>query len=145
MGSGRGVFLFPFLRAFPQTPVTSLDVLDYRVQFLDDVRAGGVETLTALEKDICHWDMPDHSFDVVTLLEVLEHIPEVDKAVKAAVKMARKYVVVSVPSKEDDNPEHIHLLTKDILTKLFADAGCTKLHFGGVNGHLIMMAAIEKE
>ena len=60
-------------------------------------------------------------------------------------KMARNYVVVSVPSKEDDNPEHIHLLTKDILTKLFADAGCTKLHFGGVNGHLIMMATIQNE
>lgn len=79
------------------------------------------------------------------LLEVLEHIPEVDKTVEAAVKMARKYVVVSVPSKEDDNPEHIHLLTKDILTKLFADAGYTKLHFSGVNGHLIMVATIEKE
>ena len=55
----------------------------------------------------------------------------------------KKYVVISVPSKEDDNPEHIHLLTKDILTKLFAGAGCTKLHFGGVNSHLIMMATIE--
>jgi 2-polyprenyl-3-methyl-5-hydroxy-6-metoxy-1,4-benzoquinol methylase len=49
--------------------------------------------------------------DIVTLLEVLEHIPDVEKAV-AAVRMARKYVVVSVPSKEDNNPEHIHLLTK---------------------------------
>ena len=67
-----------------------------------------------------------------------------EKAVAAAVKMAREYVVVSVPSKPDNNPEHIHLLTKDILTKLFADAGCTKLHFGGVNGYLIMMANVEE-
>jgi len=144
VGSGRGVFLFPFLRAFPQTPVTSLDVLDYRVQFLDDVRAGGVETLTALEKDICHWDMPDHSFDVVTLLEVLEHIPDVESAVRSAVRLARRFVVLTVPSKPDDNPEHIHLLTKPVLTELFNRAGCTHLSFDGVNGHLFMAARLEE-
>jgi hypothetical protein len=55
--------------------------------------------------------------------------------------MMRKYAVVSVPSKEDDNPEHIHLLTKDMLTRLFTAAGCTRLHFGGVNGHLILIAS----
>ena len=82
---------------------------------------------------------------MVSLLEVLEHIPEVGKAVSAAVRMAKQYVVVTVPSKPDDNPEHIHLLTKDILEKLFAEAGCTKLHFSGVNGHLIMAAMIKKK
>ena len=145
IGSGRGVFLLPFMEEFPQVQVTSLDLLDKRVTFLNELSAGGYTQLTAYNKNICDQPFPENSFDVVTLLEVLEHIPEVERAVKAAVKMARKYVVVSVPSKEDDNPEHIHLLTKDILTKLFADAGCTKLHFGGVNGHLIMMATIEKE
>ena len=145
VGSGRGVFLLPFMEEFPQVQVTSLDLLDKRVTFLNELSTGGYSQLTAYNKNICDQPFPDDSFDVVTLLEVLEHIPEVEKAVAAAVKMARNYVVVSVPSKEDDNPEHIHLLTKDILTKLFADAGCTKLHFGGVNGHLIMMATIESE
>ncbi len=145
VGSGRGVFLLPFMEEFPQVQVTSLDLLDKRVTFLNELAAGGYNQLTAYNKNICEQPFPDNSFDVVTLLEVLEHIPEVEKAVAAAVKMARNYVVVSVPSKEDDNPEHIHLLTKDILTKLFANAGCTKLHFSGVNGHLIMMATMEKE
>jgi len=145
VGSGRGVFLLPFMAEFPQVRVTSLDLLDKRVTFLNELAAGGYSQLTAHNKNICDQPFPENSFDVVTLLEVLEHIPEVGKAVSATVKMAKKYVVLSVPSKEDDNPEHIHLLTKDILTKLFAEAGCTKLHFGGVNGHLIMMARIEKE
>jgi len=145
VGSGRGVFLLPFMEEFPQVQITALDLLDKRVTFLTELAAGGYNQLTAYNQNICDQPFPENSFDVVTLLEVLEHIPEVDKAVAAAVKMARKYVVVSVPSKEDDNPEHIHLLTKDILTKLFADAGCTKLHFGGVNGHLILIAIIEEE
>lgn len=35
------------------------------------------------------------------------------------------------------------MLTKGILTELFAKAGCTKLHFSGVDGYLIMMVTIE--
>ena len=145
IGSGRGVFLLPFMEEFPGVQVTSLDLLDKRVTFLNELAAGGYTQLTAQNKNICDQPFADDSFDVVTLLEVLEHIPEVGKAVSAAVKMARKYVVVSVPSKEDDNPEHIHLLTKQILTELFATAGCSRLHFGGVNGHLILVAAKERK
>ena len=144
VGSGRGVFVLPFLDAFPHVQVTSLDLLDKRVTFLNDLSRGGYRQLTAHNQNICDEPFPENSFDVVTLLEVLEHIPQVEKAIAAAVKMARKYVVVSVPSKPDDNPEHIHLLTKDILTNLFAAEGCTKLHFSGVNGHLILVAAIEE-
>lgn len=144
VGSGRGVFLLPFLEEFPQVRVTSLELLEKRVIFLNELSAGGYSQLRAYNKNICGQPFPDSSFDVVTLLEVLEHIPEVDKAVAAAVNMAKRYVVVSVPSKPDDNPEHIHLLTKDVLTDLFTKAGCTKLHFGGVNGHLILVASTEE-
>ena len=61
---------------------------------------------------------------------------------KAAVRMAKKFVVVTVPSKPDSNPEHIHLLTKDILTRLFTAAGCGHLHFDGVEGHLFLVAPV---
>lgn len=142
VGSGRGVFLFPFLHAFPGVPVTSVDILPHRVEALDDIRRGGADMLTAVQQDITAWNMPDDSFDVVTLLEVLEHIPDVQSAVCAAVRLARRYVVVTVPSKPDDNPEHIHLLTKDILTDLFTHAGCTSLRFDGVPGHLLMIASV---
>lgn len=143
-GSGRGVFLIPFLKEFPWVQVTSLDLLEKRVIFLNELADGGFGQLHAKQEDICDQPFPDDSFDVVSMLEVLEHIPEVDRAAAAAVKMAKKYVVVTVPSKPDNNPEHIHLLTKDRLTQLFGAAGCTRLHFDGVEGHLFMVAAIEK-
>ena len=144
VGSGRGVFLLPFLEEFPQTPVTAVDLLDKRVCFLQDLAIGGYGQLQVYQRDICSQPFPERSFDVVTVLEVLEHIPQVQMAVAAAVKMAKRYVVVSVPSKPDDNPEHIHLLTKDVLTELFAKAGCQRLHFDGVNGHLILVATVEE-
>ena len=143
VGSGRGVFLFPFMRDFPYAEVTALDILPHRFEFLDMIRSGGIERLNVLQENICTWDAPDNSFDVVTMLEVLEHIPEVEQAVKNAVRLAKRFVVVSVPSKPDNNPEHIHLLTKERLTALFTAAGAKKLHFDGVNGHLFMTAAKE--
>ena len=140
VGSGRGVFLFPFLEEFPWIPVTAAEILPHRVKMLQDISDGGIDGLSVVQQDITCWDQPEASFDVVTILEVLEHIPQVEKAVEAVVRLAKRYVVVSVPSKPDDNPEHIHLLTKDVLTQLFTKAGCQKLSFSGVNGHLIMLA-----
>ena len=143
VGSGRGVFLFPFLTEFPEVEVTSLDLLDHRVALLQGLSAGGVAKLKAQKADLCTWPGPEKDFDVVTALEVLEHIPQVEAAVKAVVRLARRYVVVTVPSKPDNNPEHIHLLTKDRLTALFEAAGCRKLRFGGVPGHLVLTAKID--
>ncbi len=142
VGSGRGVFLIPFMREFPWVSVTALDLLEKRIDFLSELADGGFPQLRAERLDVCEQPFPADSFDVVTMLEVLEHIPQVDRAVVAAVRMARQHVVVSVPSKPDDNPEHIHLLTRDRLTELFGAAGCTRLNFDGVEGHLFMVATI---
>ncbi len=142
VGSGRGVFLIPFMREFPWVSVTALDLLEKRIDFLSDLADGGFPQLRVECLDVCEQPFPDDSFDVVTMLEVLEHIQQVDRAVMAAVRMARQHVVVSVPSKPDDNPEHIHLLTKECLTELFGAAGCMRLNFDGVEGHLFMVATI---
>ena len=145
VGSGRGVFLIPFMKEFPHVQVTGTDLLEKKVTFLNELAEGGFGQLHAEQRDICSQPFHEGRFDVVTMLEVLEHIPEVERAVQAAVRMAGQYVVVTVPSKPDDNPEHIHLLTKDRLTNLFEAAGCSRLHFDGVEGHLFMVAAKEKK
>lgn len=140
VGSGRGAFLFPLLTTFPDMEVSSIDILPHRVDLLHSMELGGLDNLHAMEKNLCDWDAPDGSFDVVTLLEVLEHIPDVEKAVANAVRIAGKYLVVTVPSKPDDNPEHIHLFTKDMLSDMFLKAGCSKVKFDSVLNHLFMVA-----
>ena len=145
VGSGRGVFLLPFLDEFPYVQVTSIDILDKRIDLLSDLSNGGIDQLNVKKADLCDQPYADNSFDVVTLLEVLEHIPDVEKAIRSAVSIARKYVVVTVPSKEDDNPEHIHLLTKEKLTSYFNACGVKKLSFDGVPGHLFMIAKLEEQ
>ena len=140
VGSGRGAFLWSFLDEFPDKETHVMDLMSQRVAVLRAVAAGGTYDLHVHEGDIRTLALPDKSVEVVTMLEVLEHIPDVAGAVRNAIRIARRHVVVTVPSQRDDNPEHIHLLSRERLRELFGDAGCVKLNFGGVPGHTFMVA-----
>ena len=143
VGSGRGVFLFPLLRDFPYLDVTSLDILPHRVALHECLNAGGICNLHPRLADICRCDARDKSFDVVTMLEVMEHIPDTVSVVRNAIRLARNYIIVSVPSKPDDNPEHIHLFTPHQLENLFVENGCTKVKFMSVTNHIVMVAYLK--
>lgn len=122
--------------------MTSLDNLPHRVALHECIHEGGIENLHPMLENICIWDAPDKTFDVVTMLEVMEHIPDTVAVVKNAIRLAKNYIIVSVPSKPDDNPEHIHLFSSDELKRLFLENGCLKVKFTGVTGHTIMIATV---
>lgn len=139
IGSGRGAFLIPFMREYAHVPVSVFDILPHRVQLYKDIQVGGKENLNATLADITERTEGEGLYDIVTLLEVLEHIPKVERAIENAYRLARRFVVVTVPSHADDNPEHIHLLTKEKLTAMFFAVGAHKLKFGNVSGHLTLI------
>jgi ubiquinone/menaquinone biosynthesis C-methylase UbiE len=142
IGSGRGVFLWPLLDAFREMPVLALDRHPRRAEDLHAVARGGIARLTAIRGDGCRLPLADRSVDVVAILEVLEHLTRPARAVAEAVRVARRAVVISVPSKEDDNPEHIHLFTRDSLNDLFRAVGMRRVHFDGVLNHLLALATV---
>ena len=142
IGSGRGAFLWPLLDVFPWLPITALDTLDYRVADIQAVIDGGVGNLTALHGDATRLPFDDGQFDVVTLLEVLEHIPATDRALAEVCRVARRFVVLSVPAKADDNPEHIHLFDAATLDRLLRSAGAVRTTFDYVPGHIIAVAKV---
>ena len=51
VGSGRGVFLIPFMENFPYVNVTSLDILERRILMLEDIAKGGAEDGTHQHDD----------------------------------------------------------------------------------------------
>ena len=142
VGSGRGVFLWPLLDAFPDLDVTAIDLLEHRRAVLEAVRAGGIGRLSVHDMDVTDLGLEDDSFDVATVLEVLEHLEQPARAVREVVRVARRFVVASVPSKEDDNPEHIQLFDGAALERMFADAGARNATITYVRGHIICVAAL---
>ncbi len=142
VGSGRGAFLWPLLDAFPELTVTAIDKDEQRATDLAAVARGGVSRLRAAQMDAASLAFDAGSFDGVTLLEVLEHMPDPARAVREALRVAGRFVLATVPSKEDENPEHIHLFEPASLGKLFEDAGARRVTTTHVLNHIVALALL---
>ena len=114
IGSQRGNFLWKIINDLPQKRIASIDISEryYNVHkkvLMENAYLGDVKVLP----------FKDNSFDIITCLEVLEHIDDTNKVINELIRVASKYVILSVPSKEDSNPEHIHCFTNKDLENLF--------------------------
>jgi 2-polyprenyl-3-methyl-5-hydroxy-6-metoxy-1,4-benzoquinol methylase len=136
VGSGRGVFLWPLLDGLPHVSVTAIDVLPERAAGLAAVTRGGVTRLAAARMDVARLGFAAGAFDVATVLEVLEHVDDPAPVAAELVRVARRAVVATVPSHEDDNPEHVRLFTAASLETLWMEAGARRVTVDGVRGHL---------
>lgn len=142
VGSGRGTFLWPLVAGMPELRVFSVDLDARRASDVHAVRVGGVDRLSSARMDGARLGLASKSADVVTLLEVLEHMPRPEDALAEAVRVARGFVVVSVPSKEDENPEHIHVFDNSALDRMLSEAGARRVTFDGVLNHRIAVARV---
>ncbi len=142
IGTGRGVFLWPLLDTFPDLSVQCVDILPHRVEGLEAVVNGGLARLSADLQDVTALPFGDKQFDVVTFLETLEHIPATERAIQEVCRVAQRGVIISVPSKPDENPEHIHLFDQGMIRGLFAQAGVMKVKFHFVLNHLVALGFI---
>ena len=119
IGSGRGVFLWPLIEEFPELEVTALDRLEHRIASLRQVVAGGCPRLTVVSGDCLRLPFADRSFEVVTMLEVLEHIPEAGPAL-AEVGTSRRALWVESGCSSGEGGEGFHSEG----ARLFQDCEC---------------------
>lgn len=140
LGTGRGAFVWPLLDELPALTVVATDVLPHRVADLAAVARGGVTRLTALRTDAAALGLADASADVVTALEVLEHVADPAPVAREALRVARRAVIATVPAHADDNPEHLRLFDRASLAALWQGAGARRVTLDAVRGHLIAVA-----
>ncbi|MDJ0946856.1 MAG: class I SAM-dependent methyltransferase [Kiloniellales bacterium] len=140
IGSGRGTFLWPLLDAFPELAVTAVERDDRRRTHLDAVRRGGIERLSVVGGEASALPFPDRAFDIVTLLEVLEHQRDPAPLAQEAVRLAGRFLIASVPSKPDENPEHVQLFSGESLSALLRGVGAAKVAIDYVPNHIVAVA-----
>lgn len=144
IGSGRGAFLWPLLDQFPGLMVTAVERNTERAGQLGAVRRGGLERLLVAQADVCAIPLADRSVEAVTMLEVLEHLPAPEQALREILRVARQWVIVSVPSQPDDNPEHLHLFEARQLQAMLRDAGAARIQMEHVLNHRIALGRVAR-
>ena len=144
-GSGCGFFINAFLDNFPGTDVTATDIDERHVYDFRIMRNGGIENLSAVVSDASASAFADSSFDIVCMLEVLEHLEKYKEAVSEACRAAKRYITISVPSREDSNPHHINRFTRSDLENLLARDEIKNVQFSSVLNHLVAIAVKRHE
>jgi ubiquinone/menaquinone biosynthesis C-methylase UbiE len=140
VGIGRGAFLWPLLDAFPDLRVLAVDRDPRCVAEVAAVRAGGLDRVAAARMDAHRLALRDAGADGVTLLEVLEHLERPALAAAEALRVARRFVVVSVPSKPDENPQHLRLFDRAGIEALLREAGARRVSVEDVLNHIVAVA-----
>ena len=140
IGSGRGTALWPMMDALPWVSFTAAEIHPERRADLEAVRAGGLSRLSVIDDNAEQLTLPTDSFSAVTLLEVLEHMERPGIAMRNALSVSSGHVAITVPSKEDNNPEHIHLFTRSSLTEMLQEAGASRVQIDYILNHIIAFA-----
>lgn len=123
VGSGRGRALWAIAYNMPELNILCLDKCDWRVDVINAVHKGGVDRIKAILGDAEKINLESNSFDVVVASEVIEHIPDAQRAVAEMLRIAKQYFIATVPSKPDENPDHLHYFTTDDFQKLIDNSG----------------------
>ncbi|MBO5313465.1 MAG: class I SAM-dependent methyltransferase [Clostridia bacterium] len=140
VGTGRGSFLIPLLNDLSSVQVTAVDLLRKRVNMLNDLKNGGIANLSVMQGDFCAMKIQPKSYDVVTMLEVLDDMPDYASAIASAVKIAKKYVIISAPTKPIEGLESKRTFTKELLSQCLYSLGAENVFFEAVHNHFIIIA-----
>lgn len=123
VGSGRGRLLWPMAYNLPESEICCVDICEWRVQVINAVNEGGIKRICAFCEDITESNFFSGTYDVVVASEVIEHIPDAQKAISEMLRISKEYFIATVPSKLDNNPDHIHYFTSDSFKTLINNSG----------------------
>jgi hypothetical protein len=133
-GTQRGALLFPLIDNFPAIQYFSIDIDDDIYNFLEKLDTGKLNDpsyhLQVIQGDITKQiiNIENKSMDMVIASEILEHLTNPLDAIIEAVRIAKKYIIITVPSKPDNNPEHIQFFKIEDMLILLKKIGITRVN-----------------
>lgn len=148
LGFGKGLFLWPLMETFPDLIVTGVDSNPSHIirfnQAVDSLNPGN---RVAYHNHIEDIDMSNHigHADVVTLLEVLEHVKNPQIIINRVISKSNGWVIVTVPSKPDDNPEHLHYFKSGEVERMLIKAGAKSVKEEHILNHRIVLARVTEK
>jgi SAM-dependent methyltransferase len=136
-GCGNGLFLNTLLEKKPDIEACGFDRSEEALKYVKAQKKVG---------DMLQMDFADESFNCVTCLEVIEHlpVPVYKQALSELARVSKKYLLISVPYNEDLSetftqcPQcqslfnanlHLRSYSQEIFKKLFLDYGYTCRNF----------------
>ena len=140
LGTGRGRLLWQLLETMPSLDIVTIDRDPTHVARVEAMRAGGIDRVRGIAANVEDVPLPERCADGVTALEILEHASDPAQVVLEALRLARRFLIISVPSTQDDNPDHIHLFDAPALESLLVGAGARRVSVRQVPGHFIALA-----
>lgn len=132
-GCGNGLFLNTLLEKKPAIKACGFDRSEEALKYVKAEKKVG---------DMLQMEFDDKSFDCVSCLEVIEHlpVPVYSKALAELARVSKKYLLISVPYNEDLSetftqcPQcqsvfnanlHLRSYTREIFSNLFVEYGYT--------------------
>ena len=120
VGVGAGQLLHTYNKSGAFTKIAGADIVRH-TRFYDPE-----DELRVYFMDVSQLLFADNSFDVVTCMEVLEHIPEASfiKALKQLRRVAKKQLIMTVPFNEPEPLPSFHLqrFDEEKIERYFPDA-----------------------
>lgn len=129
VGCGEGFVLSRLVKLFPQADLVGIDISSQALLEAKKL----CPQVELLEGDVQQLDFADNQFDLVVCLEVLEHLPNPDQALREIVRVSKGEVLISVPwepwfslgnllrgrwlKTKGRHPEHINYWTKKDFNK----------------------------
>jgi ubiquinone/menaquinone biosynthesis C-methylase UbiE len=150
VGSGRGRLLWPMVYNLPDTEFTCIDKHKWRCDIINAVHDGGVDRVRAIESGMCPCELLDNSVEVTVASEVIEHVKDPKFVLDEIFRVTRDFIIITVPSKPDNNPDHIHFFKSEDFEKLINSAEkftgkiARRVTFDYVPKHMVVTIRIRK-
>lgn len=118
LGCGHGMFVLRLKSSHLNYNISALDGSFCRVKYLLD------HGINAVQGNVMHTNFQSDSFDLITCMEVLEHVEDVDKTIKEIYRVLKKggHIWIAVPDgKRCDCDTHVRQFTVNRLASAFLE------------------------